>query len=71
MMFLTPADLQALTGYRRAHEQIKWLRARHWVYELGGDGRPRLLWAYVNRMMGGVDSTPPTREPKLRLRRQA
>lgn len=28
MMFLTPADLQALTGYRRAHEQIKWLRAR-------------------------------------------
>lgn len=70
-MFLTPSDIHALTGYHRAYDQIRWLKARHWVFELGGDGRPRLLKSYVERMLGGVESAVPAREPKLKLRRQA
>lgn len=39
-MFLTPAELVELTGYRRASAQVSWLRkqgVRHYVRR---DGRP-------------------------------
>ena len=31
-LFLTPPDIQALTGYQRAHDQIRWLRQRAFVF---------------------------------------
>ena len=67
-MFITPPDILALTGYKRAADQILWLTARHWVFELGGDGRPRILRAYAERRLGGIESEPPHREPRLRLK---
>jgi len=39
-MFLTPEELQILTGYKRASRQIRWLQEngiRHWV---NGHGLP-------------------------------
>lgn len=39
-MFLTPAELITLTGYRRASAQVRWLQLQgvpHWVR---ADGRP-------------------------------
>lgn len=64
-MFLSPTDLAALTGYSRRSAQLRWLKAHAWPHEIGGDGRPKVLTAYVERRLGGVDS--PRREPQLRL----
>ena len=68
-LFLTAADIQDLTGYQRAHDQIRWLRQRTFVFELGADGKPRILRSYVERRMGGAVESPPApkREPRLRL----
>lgn len=69
-LFLTPADLRDLTGYQRAHDQIRWLRARAYIFELGGDGRPRLLRSYVEQRLGGSMAPPaPARAPRLRFHR--
>lgn len=70
-LFLTPPDIQALTGYQRAHDQIRWLRQRAFIFELGADGRPRILRSYVERRMGGAIESPPPpkREPRLHLNR--
>lgn len=64
-MLLTPTDLEALTGYKRSSDQQRWLVAHAWVFEIGGDRRPKVLRAYAERRLGGVDSRP--REPKLHL----
>ena len=70
-LFLTAPDIQDLTGYQRPHDQIRWLRQRAYVFELGADGRPRILRSYLERRLGGaVESpSPPTREPRLHLNR--
>jgi hypothetical protein len=65
-MFLSTDQLAELTGYKVAYYQVRWLRARGWTFEVGGDGRPKVLVAHAMRRLGGVDSTAPT-EPKLRL----
>jgi hypothetical protein len=64
-MFVSPTDIATLTGYKRQASQIAWLRAHGWVFEIGADGRPKVLQSYAERRLGGVDSRP--REPKLRL----
>lgn len=64
-MFVFPDHLATLTGYQRAAYQIAWLRTHGWVFEIGADGRPKVLQSYAERRLGGVDS--PARDPKLRL----
>lgn len=65
-MFLSPDDITELTGYKIPAYQIRWLRERGWVFEIGGDGRPKILTAHAMQRLGGVDScTPP--EPRLHL----
>jgi hypothetical protein len=68
-MLLTPADLEALTGYSRPAHQARWLREHGWPFEVGGDRRPKVLRAYAERRLGGVNSPP--RDPKLHLAARA
>jgi hypothetical protein len=63
-MFLTPEELEALTGYGQKAKQAAWLRDRRYPFELGADGRPRVLRSYVEKRLG--DSTQSKREPALR-----
>lgn len=42
-MFLTDADLQSLTGYKRPAEQRRWLTSHGWAFEIRADGRNRVL----------------------------
>ena len=65
-MLLTRSDLESLTGYVRPSAQRRWLDARSWVYELGADGRPRVLRSYVEAQMGGQTERK-TRRPRLHL----
>lgn len=65
-MLLTPQELEDLTGRSRPANQIKWLRERGWVFEVGGDRRPKVLRAYAERQLG-MKEAPQPRRPKLHL----
>lgn len=65
-MFLTAQEIIDLTGFKYASYQIKWLADNGFLFEEGGDGRPKVLRSYVASRMGGVVETE-SREPKLRL----
>ena len=57
-MFLTPAELAALTGYQIAGWQIRWLKERGWRFEVSATGRPVVARAYADqRMVGAAPST--------------
>jgi len=59
-LFLTAAELVELTGYRRQHEQRRWLIAHRWRFEQNAAGAPRVARAYLERRMVGevVTATP-------------
>jgi hypothetical protein len=53
-MLLTPKELHELTDCARKDDQIEWLRARGWVFEIGTTGRPKVDSAeYERHMIGG------------------
>lgn len=52
-LFLTGDELEQLTGYRRAHEQRRWLEKRRWLHETNAAGVPRVARAYFERRLVG------------------
>lgn len=59
-LFLQPAELEALTGYKRGAEQVAWLRRKGWRFEQNAAGAPRVARAYFERrMVGEVSSEAP------------
>ena len=52
-MFLTPADLQTLTGYKTAAGHARWLDERGWRYERDRAGRVIVSRGYAETMMAG------------------
>lgn len=67
MIFLSQADLYAMTGLRRPSAIRRWLKAEGIRYIDGADGWPRVLQSAVVDRLGGVSAAEP-REPQLRLR---
>lgn len=67
MQFLTPDDLQNLTGLKRQAAIKAWLKAEGIRYIEGADGWPRVLQSVVLARLG-EKAPPPQREPQLRLR---
>ena len=65
-MFLEPKELHNLTGFKYAAKQIRWLQENGYIYEVGGDGKPKVLRSYVVTRMGGVVE-PQSPGPKLHL----
>ena len=45
-MFLTPDEVAELTGYQQQSRQVRWLRDRRYPFDLGADGKPRVLRSY-------------------------
>ena len=64
-MFLTADELEALTGYSQKPKQVRWLADRRYPFDIGADGRPRVLRSYVERRLGEGEAK--TSEPRLRL----
>lgn len=46
-MFLTPDQLHELTDYKRAADQIRWLREKGYPFEIGASGRPKVLSSMI------------------------
>lgn len=81
-MLLTVADLEELTGRKRAAAQRRALDAMGIVHLVGPDGRPRVLRSLVERLMGGepramlpepelelcFESSPKARKPSATVR---
>lgn len=43
MMILSEAELEELTGYKRAGEQTTWMQQNGFVFRVGGDGKLKEL----------------------------
>lgn len=52
-MFLTPDELQRLTGYVRPSAQTRWLRRHGWRLTVDGLGRPVVAQAEAARHLVG------------------
>lgn len=70
-MFLDGSELQVLTGYQRPADQIKWLAAKGWKFEVSAVGRPVVLRAFAQVKMGQVSEDPPAWTPNLAALRKA
>ena len=40
-IFMTPAELAALTGFKSPRKQVNWLQAKGWRFEVNGNRRPK------------------------------
>ena len=63
-MFLTPSEIETLTGYEMPAWQRRWLDSHGWRYEKSASGRPVVLRAYANARMTGQQVV---REPTMNL----
>lgn len=65
-MLLTRDEIADLTERRQAAAQIRWLRDRGWKFEIGGNGRPKVLRAEVEkRMLSGAGGRGRAKELNL------
>ena len=64
-MFLCPAEVEELTGYKIKRFQGQWLRENGYPFELDKGGWPKVLRAVVVARLGGNVQTD--RPPRLRL----
>ena len=53
-MFLTPSELETLTGYAQNGRQRRWLESHQWIYETRRDGRVVVSKAYVESRLSGI-----------------
>jgi hypothetical protein len=63
-MFLTPQELQRLTGYARPSAQTRWLRRHGWRSTVNGLGAPIVALAEFQRHMVGGKARA-TQEPNF------
>lgn len=62
-LVLTTEELTDLTGYKAAKQQIEWLRARGWIFEINRVGRPKVDREYYRGKMGNVQAEAPVAGP--------
>ena len=62
-MFLTPAELAELTGYKLPGAQVRALRAMGIEHRIRPDGRPIVLRAHVEAMLGAPERPVVAAEP--------
>jgi hypothetical protein len=66
-MFLSPEEIEVLTGYRRWSAQRRWLSEHGYRHDVAGSGRPVLLRAEVERHLVGSARPAARRDPRLDL----
>lgn len=70
-LFLTPEELQELTGYKRRSEQTRWLRSYSIPFALDRWGRPRVLRSEIERALSSPEDATATRPKLEHIRRKA
>jgi hypothetical protein len=69
---LSPAEVEELTGSPQRRKQMKWCRENGYAFEVGQDGKVKLLRAAVEaRMMPGHSRHKAKTEPNLALLKKA
>lgn len=70
--FLPEKEVEYLSGKKRKSDQINWLRKHRYPFEVGDDGKPKVLIAYVEQRLGKFNPSNNRRaEPdEMGLRRQ-
>lgn len=58
-LFLTPDELEELTGYSMRSKQSMWLQKRDWVFEISRLGRVKVLREYAKMRLGMPFDAPP------------
>ncbi|OPG85037.1 hypothetical protein B2J73_01675 [Stutzerimonas stutzeri] len=66
-MFLTPEELEQLTGYQKASAQARWLTSERLPFIKGGDGKLKVLRLAVEQRLG-LSRAKPQRQPQLRFK---
>lgn len=67
-MLLASQDIKDLTGRIRPAAQIRWLKEHSWPFEVGADGRPKVLRSVAVARLGGSTQNE---GPSLRLDHEA
>lgn len=67
-MLLAPQEIKELTAYTRPSAQIRWLKSHGWPFEVGADGRPKVLRSVAVARLGG---TAQNSGPSLRFDHEA
>ncbi|MBS1170128.1 MAG: hypothetical protein H6R01_1046 [Burkholderiaceae bacterium] len=60
---LSSEELENLTGYKMPSCQVRWLKERHWRFELSRANRPRVAREYYLMKMGVTKSYDAPNEP--------
>lgn len=50
--FLSPDEVEVLTGFKTASRQVAWLRNKGWRFELSGSNRPVIARRYAESLLG-------------------
>jgi hypothetical protein len=68
-MFLSASEIAELTGKQRCAAQRRALDGMHVVHLIDADGKPKVLRAHVEALLGhkAVAVAPSLHEPKLNL----
>ena len=53
-IYLTAAELQGITGYKRVSAQLRWIREQGLKYAIRGDGSVLVSRAHFELSMGGI-----------------
>lgn len=53
-LFLTPEEIQELTGKEKRNAQIRALNKMGIIHKVRADGSPVVLESHVNKVLGGV-----------------
>lgn len=61
-LFVSPAEVEELTGYKTRARQRHWLVEHGWKHEVDRRGFPKVLRAELERRMLGSPSKPKERE---------
>jgi hypothetical protein len=61
MLTLGAADLEQLTGYKKAAKQCAWLTSNGVPFRLDARGRPIVCTAHVEAWVTGVELRPSSR----------
>lgn len=51
-MFLSPEEVQTLTGLKSTGRQVGWLSTKGWRFEVNAIGRPIIARRYAEKMLG-------------------
>ena len=66
-MFLTPQEIQQLTGYESPRYQKRWLISRGWVIALDARGRPIVSRKYAESRLGVDGAEAPRAKARVNL----